>query len=172
MMGVCVCVFGNVLSVHASLYVCIVPVLLSSVLLDSVFSNPEWSCHPADSSHVGRVWGANLRFALPLAGQNNLHTVSPHDHLPKVWGKLVHVYQNVYTFHCLLYLCFNTASVFLPGYPTRSTWEPSLLACSIPCSASMEKYCLISLTNVSDLKFHTHAYICIIKVFSPASNVT
>lgn len=56
----------------------------SFVLLDTVLSIPEWSCHPADSSHVGRLWGANLWFAVPLAGQKHLHTVPPYDHVPKV----------------------------------------------------------------------------------------
>lgn len=58
--------------------------LTSFVLLDTVVSNADWSCHPANSSHVGRLWGANLWFALPLAGQKHLHTVPPHDHIPKV----------------------------------------------------------------------------------------
>lgn len=78
------------LSLHTSLYVffCFylnyVSFRTSFVLLDTVFSNPEWSCHPADSSHVRRLWGSNLRFALPLAGQKHLHTVPPHDDIPKV----------------------------------------------------------------------------------------
>lgn len=77
----------------------------SSVLLDTVFSNPEWRCHPADSSHVGRLRGDNLWFAFPLAGQKHLHTVPPHDHVPKVFTKKrVHVSHKVNIFHCLLRL--------------------------------------------------------------------
>ncbi len=74
----CVCVeFFTHLCMFASC-------LNSFVLLDAVFSIPEWSCHPADSRHVGRLRGANLRFAVPLAGQKHLHAVPPHDHVPKV----------------------------------------------------------------------------------------
>lgn len=61
--------------------------LTSFILLDAVFSNCEWSCHPADSSHVGRIWRANLWLSLPMAGQKYLHTVPPHDHVSKVWQK-------------------------------------------------------------------------------------
>lgn len=67
-------------------FVCLyhVSLLTSFVLLDTVFSNSEWSCHSADSSHVGRLRWANLWLTLPLAGQEHLHTVPPHDHIPKV----------------------------------------------------------------------------------------
>lgn len=62
--------------------------LNSYILLDTVFSIAEWSCHPADCSHVGRLWGFNLWFALPMACQKHFHTIPPHDHIPKVWQKL------------------------------------------------------------------------------------
>lgn len=62
--------------------------LNSFILLDTVFSIAEWSCHPADCSHVGRLWGFNLWFALPMACQKHFHTIPPHDHIPKVWQKL------------------------------------------------------------------------------------
>lgn len=42
------------------------------------------------------------------------------------------------TFHCC-HDSVETLSVFVPGYPTQSIWEHLLLACSIPCYASMEK---------------------------------
>lgn len=56
----------------------------SSLLLDTVFPNSEWSCHPADSGHVGGLWRNHLLFAFPLAGQKHLLTVPPHDHIPEV----------------------------------------------------------------------------------------
>lgn len=112
----------------------------SSVLLDTVFSNPEWRCHPADSSHVGRLRGDNLWFAFPLAGQKHLHTVPPHDHVPKVFTKrTVCTFLTRSTYFTVCCVSVDVSSAVFPGCPTRSTWEPSELACSIPCSASMEK---------------------------------
>lgn len=124
--------------------------LISSVLLDTVFPLAERSCHPADSGHVGGLWRDNLWFAFPLAGQKHLYTVSPHHHLPKVCLKLCAcLVQSQYILLCLTLLML---SYIFQGYPTRSTWEPSWLACSIRCSAFMEESCLISLTKVAKVK--------------------
>ena len=94
----CVCVSWVYLLVH----LCHVSFLHSFILLDSVISISEWSCHPADSSHVGRLWGSYLQLALPLAGQKHLHTISPHDHLPKVrqtfWNLLLWINQSTLVF--------------------------------------------------------------------------
>lgn len=69
------------------MYLCVVVFvssLTSFVLLDTVISNPKWSYHPDNSDCVARLWGDNMHVALPLAGQKHLHTVPPHDHIPKV----------------------------------------------------------------------------------------
>lgn len=79
-------------------------VLFSSLLLDAVFSNPEWSCHPADSGHVGGLWRNHLLFALPLAGQKHLLTVPPHDHVPEVESLFFSVWGVTRIF---LFVCWN-----------------------------------------------------------------
>lgn len=63
--------------------------LISFILLDSVFSISGRSCHTADSSHVGRLWGARMFVPLPMAGPKYFLTVSPHGHISKVRYKLL-----------------------------------------------------------------------------------
>lgn len=92
--------------------------LFSSLLLDTVLPNPGWRCHPVDSVHVGKLWRNRLLFAFPLAGQKHLLTVPPHHHIPKVFKNNIFLLWKVTRFDELSF-------TFLPGYQTRSIWEPS-----------------------------------------------
>lgn len=97
--------------------------LFSSLLLDTVLPNPGWRCHPADSSHVGELWRNHLLFAFPLAGQKHLLTVPPHHHIPKVFKNNIKKNNNNMLWKVTRF--DEVSFTFLPGYQTRSTWEPS-----------------------------------------------